>query len=452
MVLRVLVVGGGVAGIATAVQLVAQGAQVTLLEKRPFLGGRAFSISNANGHEQDNGQHIVLGACIEYLRLLTRLGVRDKIVLHKSMDVPVIANGRQARLRAVWPNRLGNLLGLLGYSHLSLLARLRVTRALLAMTFTPSYQSRHNSLDRITLHEWLRRKGQSDEDFARFWNFITLAALNDLPQNVSAAMGLMLFKTALLGDGRAAAIGYPIVGLTSLVTPSVTQFLQRNGGEVLLGKSVNRVEFNDRLATLHLANGEAIEADAVVLAVPANRVLPLLPASVARHAFFAPIKQIEFAPILSVHMWLNRPIMKWPFAATLNSHAQWIFNASAIRASNSAYQDYRDRGQYLVISVSGAWDWMHTRKDQIASFFTQELLQIFPTKPSVTVTKVAVIKTPEATFLVGPGSSTTRLPQATPVKRLFLAGDWTDTGWPSTMESAARSGVQCANAIHVAIR
>lgn len=443
---HVAIVGGGLAGLSAGVALSEQGFQVTLFEKRPFLGGRAYSFSDPEtGVEVDNGQHVFVGACSSYMQFLHKIGAWQNVRMPGRLEARVIRNGESAWLRASsWiPGSAANLPALLGYGHISLRGRLRLLYGMLRIRL--ARRKPGSPLEQETFEGWLRRHGQTDETLSRFWNLIVLPALNDDISDVSADAGLMLFQTALLGAPSKAAIGYPVVGLSRLSGDAAERFITENGGEVRKAADVAgfRTE-NGSVRGIELTSGELVEANAYVSAVPAVAMADLLPENLIEQEFFSPASEIETAPIVGVHIWYDRPVLDDRFVAVLDSPLQWVFNITRMHEREA---DEHDSGQHIAISLSGAWQWKDLGKAELREVFVAEMARVFPEADDAAITRFIIVKMLDATFRVVPGSEQNRLPQETPIGGLFLAGDWTRTGWPSTMESAVRSGNLAADAV-----
>ncbi len=431
----VVIIGGGIAGLATAVRLIQYGIKPIVLEKRPFLGGRAFSfVDSDTGIEIDNGQHVFIGACDQFQQYIHDIRASDQIKLEKRIEFPVLKRGKTSWLKArKLPGALSNLSALLGYKHVGLTGKIRILRGLLSIKLTRL--SRNSLHDLITFDDWLRDHGQNDETIQNFWNLIILPSLNDEITGVSAHTGIELFKVALLGAAQNPAMGIPLSGLSTLVGENAKKYIESHGGEIRTGVDVESLHIaKGVIAGACTVNGELIEGEAVVSAVPAAAMTPLLPGgNDGKDDFFTPAETVKTAPIVAVHIWYDRPVLTEKFVATLDSPLQWVFNDTDLKSRN-------EPGQHIVISLSGAWEWQDKTKQELRDIFTEEMAKTFPAARSATITKFTVVKMLEATFRVSPGSQKRRLSQRTPLPRFYLAGDWTDTGWPSTMESAVRSG------------
>ena len=406
-----------------------------LLERRPFLGGRAYSFEDREtGVEVDNGQHVFVGACNEYRDFLQKIDARDNVRMPDRLDAPVLRNGKTSYLKAnALPGPLANVKALLFYGHLSPAAKLRLFYGLLRIRLAKRKSG--GVLEEKTFDTWLRQNLQNDETIDNFWNLITLPALNDDIRDVNADMGVMLFQTALIGAPQNAAIGYPVVGLSSLAGTAASKFIHDAGGEVRCGVGVSDIGFDEGRPRVQTSNGESIQTDACVVALMPDKLLEVLPESHRGDPFFSRAQSVQTAPIVGVHIWYDRPVMDDIFVAAIDSPVQWVFNVTGMRETQE-----EDGGQHVVISLSGAWEWKDVPKAELQELFVAEMARLFPAAGAANVKRFLVVKMLDATFRVVPGSGRYRLPQKTPEPGFFLAGDWTDTGWPSTMEGAVRSG------------
>lgn len=440
---KVAVLGGGLAGLSAARRLLEHGCKVTLIERRPFLGGRAYSFRDGEyGPEVDNGQHVFLGCCTYYVDFLRAIGSFDQTYLPKRLRAEVIRDGVTGVLSSVpFMGRLHLLPSFFRYPHLSLSDKLRVAYGLLSARFT-NRSKNSAALDGESAYDWLKRHHQTDQAIDRLWNLFILPALNDDVRNVSADMALMVFQEALLKGPSEAAIGLSRVGLTSLNGTPAARLMEDAGGSLLSGKSVRSIEVSDgTVAGVHLSDGSMIRADAYVSALPYWVLLDSLPAEVAGDSFFSRASALESAPIVGIHLWYDRRVMDQDFVVFLDNPVQWVFNKSLIQG------DDRAEGQYVCISISGAWQYAGRPKADLIEMFTKEMARLFPRAGGAKIERSFVVKELSATFRPQPGAAKHRLPQRTPISNLFLAGDWTQSGWPATMEGAVRSGVFAADAL-----
>lgn len=427
---RVVVCGGGLAGIAAACEASLRGAEVTLVERRPFLGGKAFSFRDPDsGAEIDNGQHVFLGCCTAYAGLLRLLGTAGQTTLQPTLDVAVRdREGRVGRLRATrLPAPLHLAPSFAAYPHLSPRRKAAAARALAVLALlTPSELE---ALDELTFADWLRAHGQDEETISRFWDLIVLPTCNDRSARVSAGLAAFVFREGLLRTRAGGAIGWSRVGLTRLVDPAARTFLASRGGRVLTGRAVARVEDG----RVRLGDGTELPADRVILALPPARAHQAAPEAVPADP------ALGSSPIVNVHVWYDRPVMEEPFVAVVDGPAQWVFNRSAMG------HDARG-GHHLAVSVSGAREEIRLSKEDLAARMRAELAHLFPAARGAAVERVAVVKEPDATVAQGPGQASRRLGARTPLPGVLLAGAWTATGWPATMEGAVRSGITAARA------
>ena len=438
----VLVLGGGLAGLAASVRLLQRGLEVTLLEKRPFLGGRAFSFRDREtGEEVDNGQHVFMGCCTYYVKFLETVGAMDRAYFQPSLRVEVVRNGTTGVLASTpWLGRLHLLPSFVRYPHLGIRDKLLALYGLAVASLTD--RSKHGeALDAESCYGWLKRHHQPERVIDNLWELIVLPTLNDSVRDSSADMALMVFQEGLLKKPHDAALGYPTVGLTSLNGEPSRRYIEQAGGRLSLGRSAEAIRVEDgRVIGVELSDGRVAEADAYVSALPFDVLLDVLPPEVSGGPFFEPASRLASSPIVDIHLWYDRPVMDSPLAAFLDSPVQFVFNKSLIQGTNG-------RGQYLCISLSGAWDYVDRSKAELIEEFSAEMARLLPRAREATLERSLVVKEKRATFRSAPGAGKHRLPQATPLPNLYLAGEWTDTGWPSTMEGAVRSGVYAAEAL-----
>lgn len=444
---RIVVIGGGLAGITAAIQLRDAGLDVTLLESRPRLGGAATSYPRA-GLMIDNGQHVFLRCCASYQELLSRLGMTGSVVIQDRFDVTVLSPDGPARLRrSSLPSPLHLARALLGYQLLPLAERARVGRAALAFRRADPASA---VLDREPLGDWLAARGQGQRARRRLWDLFVISALNIDGDQASTALAAKVIKTALLGRKDAADIGMATVPLGRLHAEATASLLGRLGAETRLGARAVAVEpaagggFVVRLGRGEIAaadeaapdqeSGQSLAADGVVLAVPADQAARL--AGTAGVAGAANWAGLGHSPIVNVHVRYDRRVMDLPFVAAVDSPVQWVFD----KTRQAGVPD----GQYLAVSVSAADDLVETPTAAIRELFEPELARLFPAAAGALIRDFFVTRERRATFRQVPGSGALRPGAGTSVPGLVLAGAWTATGWPDTMEGAVRSGHSAA--------
>jgi squalene-associated FAD-dependent desaturase len=433
-VTRVVVIGGGLAGITAALACADGGATVTLIEARPRLGGLTYSWPRGE-LKVDNGQHVFLRCCTAYRALLERLGVTELTALQRRLDIPVMSawDGRVARLRRVGlpsPLHLGP--ALLRYRPLRLRQRLRAVRGALALSRVDRAAS-----DQSSFGDWLRAQGQDARTVEALWDLIGTATLNARADDASLALAAMVFQVGLLGESDAADIGWSLVPLQRLHGDAAYDRLIEAGARVRVAAKATRLEPDDGGWRV-VAGAEEHPADQVVVAVPASVAEPLLPAGTVEAApgWAAGLGQ---APIVNVHIVLAERILDEPFLAVVGSRVQWVFD----RTSPAGLA----RGQYLALSISAADGYIDEPVARLREIFLPEVARVLPAINRVPLLDFFVTRERAATIRSGPGRATLRAPARTARAGLVLAGAWTDTGWPDTMEGAVRSGQTAARVV-----
>jgi squalene-associated FAD-dependent desaturase len=468
---RVAVIGGGLAGITAAIALAEAGAAVTLLEARPRLGGATCSF-NRDGLVVDTGQHVFLGCCTAYRGLLGQLGMTAHAPIQDRFDVTVLAPGsrsagsggttpltpRRGRLRrTALPGPLHMLPALARYPFLSLAERARVSRPALAMRFVDPAEPR---VDEQRFGDWLAARGQSERARRALWDLFTVSALNIAGDDASLSLAAIVVKTGLLGKNNAADIGVPARPLGELHGDAGAALLTQLGAQVLLGAKVTVVEPSDgpdarfrvRLGrgSDEAADPAEIAADAVVLAVPHEAAARLIPPGALPDATVAGWAGLGASPIVNVHVIYDRPVTDLPFAAAIDSPVQWVFDRTRIsgldRLSDRP-EGGAGRPQYLAISLSAADEYVDVPAATLREQFVPALADLFPAAREAQVTEFFVTRERRATFRQAPGTARLRPSAATDLPGLVLAGAWTATGWPDTMEGAVRSGLSAAVAL-----
>jgi len=473
---RAVVIGGGLAGITAAIALAKANHEVTLLEAKPRLGGATMSFTR-DDLVIDTGQHVFLRCCTAYRGLLDRLGMAAHAPLQPRFDITVVAPGKKAVLkRRRLPAPLHMLPALLGYPFLNFPERMRLSLAALAFR---RLDERDPRTDELTLGDWLEAHGQDERTRRVLWDLFSVSSLNVPGDDASLALAAVVVKTGLLGDADAADIGVPALSLGELHGAAAARLLGRLGATVRLQAKVAGIELKGEGEFLiRLANGEnpaneessplpdatpdaasdraagdggsstretgVLLADAVVLAVPHEQAARLIPAGALPAETVDGWAGLGAAPIVNVHVIYDRKVMDVPFAAAVDSPVQWVFDRTRI----SGMHERGDAGQYLAISLSAADEYANQPVAQLREKFVPALAELFPAAAAATVTEFFVTREKRATFRQVPGTAKLRPPAATRLGGLVLAGAWTDTGWPDTMEGAVRSGLNAVIALH----
>ncbi len=444
--MRAVVVGGGLAGITAAVALGQAGADVTLLEAKPRLGGATMSFTR-DGLVVDTGQHVYLRCCTAYRGLLDRLGMSAHAPLQPRFDVTVLTPSRRTRLRR---NRLPAPLHLLPalarYPLLSYSERSRVSLAALAMRRVDPASP---ATDQVRFGDWLAAHGQDERARRALWDLFSVASLNVPGDDATLALAATVVRTGLLGDAGAADIGVPALSLGELHGAAAARLLGKLGVTVRLNTKVAAVEALSRRGDyqVRLARaedpGEVLDAGAVVLAVPHEAAARLIPVGALPAQTVGGWAGLGAAPIVNVHVIYDRKVMDVPFAAAVDSPVQWVFDRTRISGMHARGDD----GQYLAISLSAADEYVDVPAAELRERFVPALAELLPAAREATVTEFFVTRERRATFRQVPGTARLRPKAATALPGLVLAGSWTDTGWPDTMEGAVRSGLSAVLAL-----
>jgi squalene-associated FAD-dependent desaturase len=440
---HVVVVGGGLAGLSAAIGCAQAGHRVTVFEGRPRLGGATWSFER-NGLMFDNGQHVFLRCCTAYRGFLARLGTEDRAVLQHRLAIPVLRpdpGGGEPRIAWIRRNRLpapAHLAGSLArYRHLKPGERARVGRAVLALR---RLNLDDPALDAETFAAFLARHGQSSDVLGRLWDLITLPTVNLRAEEASLTLGAKVFRTGLLDHADAGDLGWSRVPLSTLHVDPASALLQSLGGSVHLRAKVDAIDLTDgpgpASATGVLVDGEHVGADAVIIAVPHRAAATLLPEGGSVNP--ALLERLGVSPIVDVHIVYDGKVTDYPVAAGVDTPVQYLFDKTA-----AAGRDPAD-GQVLAVSISGAEAEHGERPEALIERYTGALRRLLPRARSAAVVDAVVSREHEATFRGVPGTARLRPGPETGFERLYLAGAWTDTGWPATMEGAVRSGNRAA--------
>ena len=431
------VVGGGLAGIAAALSAADAGARVVLFEKRPQLGGGASSILR-RGRWQDNGQHVFLRCCTAYRALVERIGGEQHLFLQERLEIPVVRPGLPPAWirRTSWPAPLHLAAAIARYGHLSVVERLHVGAAAWALRRLGD----DGSLDERTFASWLHEHGQSDRAIERLWDLISLPTLNVRAAEASLLAAARTFQMGLLHDATAADIGWATVPLSRLHDDLAGEALTAAGVAVRLRSGVAAVDgHRGGPVRLLLEDGTTLEAGAAILAVPHHQVPGLLPAAAEELA--DRLRHLGVSPIVNLHLYYDRPAMPFAVAACLGTTAQWVFDRSAMVGLAP--------GRYLVVSLSAADDCARVPTAPLVERVSRDLRRLFPAARHAELLEAHVSRSPRATFRAAAGSDAYRVGSLSPIPGVFIAGAWTDTGWPATMESAVRSGRAATEALTV---
>jgi squalene-associated FAD-dependent desaturase len=440
----VIVIGGGLAGLSSAVALAEAGYRIRLLEKRPHLGGRAASYVLPGGEHVDNCQHVTLGCCTNLEDFYRRMGATEKIrfydrLLFSGMD------GRRGSLESSplpAPFHMAPSFALFPLLHWA--DKRAIARALLTIARSGGRPADIlNNPGGVTMLAWLQRHHQTERAIRRFWEVILVSALDEDLDRTDACYGIDVFWKAFLSTRGGYRVGIPCVPLGELYD-GCRHVIERGGGEVLLRAGARGFLVNgNRVEGVERDDGSTESADYYLAAVPQDVLPGLLPVQIVEHEpVFSNLRNLRTSPITGVHLWFDKVVMDEPFLTLLDGTTQWIFNKTQLYGGAA-----KNGGQYLQLVISASYSLVPRTRQEIIALCLDELREALPAVRSAALIKGTVVKETSATFSPELGSDRWRPSQKSPLPNLFLAGDWTATGWPSTMEGAVRSGYLAAEAI-----
>jgi len=436
---RILILGGGLAGLSSALTLAEAGYRVELVERKPHLGGRAASYLLPDGEHVDNCQHVTMACCTNLEDFYRRVGATGKIRYYDRV-VFLDREGRRSVLKAsALPAPLHLAPSFLMLPFLTWKDKSGIGRAMLRIA---RQGGAGKNSDSATMLEWLRGEGQTPAAIERVWKSVLVSALDEELDRAGARYGVEVFWKAFLRNRRGFEIGIPSVPLGELYG-GCRDAIEKRGGAVRTRTTVRglRIE-SGRVAAAVLDDGSELTADFFVSAVPHESLLELLPAEVvAGETMFSGLRHLRSSPITGVHLWLDRAVTEEPYLALLDRTTQWIFNKTKLYGASEA------GNQYLQLVISASYLLVEKSRQEIVDLCWRELQAALPAAREAQLVKATVVKEVAATFSPAPGCDRLRPGAHSPLANLFLAGDWTATGWPATMESAVRSGYMAAELI-----
>jgi zeta-carotene desaturase len=421
----VIVIGGGLAGLATACALGGSGHHVRLFESRPFLGGRAtsYELNTETGPETiDNCQHVLLRCCDNLLDFYQRLGVSSDVRFHREFHF-LEPGGRASIFRAGKLPAPAHFTGsFLTLRFLNLAEKIAVARAMNAIR---SEYGKRADLEQISMQQWLEEKRQPPRAIERFWRQVLVSAINEELPRMAASHGLQVFQLGFLSSSSAYEMGIPDVPLGKLYGSEAWKKI--GNVDIHLRASIDQVRIENGTVQSVRSGGEQLKADAYVSALPFERAGTMFP------ELGLDLSSFEHSPITGIHLWFDRPITELPHATLLDRTIQWMFNKS--------------EGRYVQLVVSASRSLTPLSRAEIIDLAVSELVEFFPTAREAKLEKAHVVKEVRATFSALPNLEAQRPWSKTTIPNLFLAGDWTRSGWPATMEGAVRSGYLAAEAV-----
>jgi squalene-associated FAD-dependent desaturase len=429
----VLIIGGGLAGLAAATALAPRGFRVTVLESRNRLGGRAGSFTDpSTGQLVDACQHVSMGCCTNFRHFYRTVGMNHWLRPQPCLYF-ITPDRRVSRFKADhWPAPFHLARSFLAAHFLTVKEKIHIARGL-ALLRSANHDEDPPFVD------WLVKSGQTPSTIDRFWGVVLTSALNETPDRVGLRYARKVFLDGFLSHRRGFEVEVPVVPLGRLYGEELQKWFANHGIRLQLNAGVKSIRIvNQRVHGLDLRDGDFMQADWYLSAVPFDRLLDLLSAEVINgDSYFSNLRRLETSPITSVHLWYDRPIMNRPNLVLIGCLGQWIFNRGQV-----APGEY-----YFQVVVSAARQFRSLGHGEIQRRVVEELQRLFPEAQSAKLLRARVITEQSATFSAVPGVDQWRPVQASPIRSLYLAGDWTTTGWPATMEGAVRSGYLAAEAL-----
>jgi len=433
------ILGGGLAGLAAGVALAERGVRVTVFEARPQLGGRAYSfVDEASGEVVDNGQHAMMGCYHHSLDFFERIGATAKLARQDNLRVAMVdTRGGQGRIAAApLPSPLHMLAGILGYRLLS--HRERAMALLAGARMMAIRRQRDPRLAQWTVEQMLVALGQSTWSREAFWNPVAVATLNELPDRACAAPFAEVLARAFFGRRADSQFVLARVGLSELYTDEARRFIEQRQGKVECGAIAQQVRIDgDRCTAVVLRDGREFDVDACISAIPPRALGSLLPA-------LNTWGELGSAPIVSVHLWFDRPVLEDEFVGLIGTTTQWVFNRTRLLGNGAPSP--LDR-QHLSAVISAAHELREWPSEQIVATVIEDLHRCLPLARVAQRTRAVVIKEKHATISLTPDSERRRPSTRTAIRNLYLAGDWVRTGLPATIESAVLSGRNAAQCV-----
>jgi squalene-associated FAD-dependent desaturase len=440
----VIVIGGGLSGLSAAVDLCSHGHKVTVLEQKHRCGGRAYSYVDKKTRDTvDNGQHLLMGCFKNTKHFFEMIGSLSKLNIQRNLEV-TFHHREKGFVTFRCPSLPGPfhlVAGILRLYTLTLRDRLR----LLSLLAKVGAQNKRGLIkDGMTVDEWLTSYKQTEECKENFWNVIATATLNEDPQQASALLFLKVLREAFLNGRGGSVLMIPNKGLSDLYVDDAQRYIRKHGGQVINRTRVRRVIFSgERASAVELSTGQRLRARAFVSSIPPLDLLSILPKRYdALPRENSGTKGISYSGILTINLWLDRRVMDKDFVSLLGSPIQWVFNKKRI------FLDGKGEGSYLSCVISGAGELLSWKNESLVALAVDEVARAYPETRSAKVVHSLVIREKRATMSSSPRMERLRLPARTQWQNLFLAGDWTDTGLPSTIESAVTSGFNAAGLAH----
>ena len=429
----VIIIGGGLSGIKAFINLKKNGLNALIIEKSSYLGGRAFSFEDPlTGNFIDNGQHVIVGACKEYLNLLKETNNSENLLQIKNYQVPVIKNNKVSMLGSkFFGGSLGLFISLIKYKHLNIKEKVSLIRLLIKIKYINLNTNRERKFK-----IWLKKNNQSDSTIKFFWDIFLKPALNEKIETIETKPALFVIKETFFSKNPQ-IFGLPKVNLSTLWD----NFEKSNSKNILKRTIVKKINvYKDRIKNIALNNGEELTANNYIFATQYSSIQKIFKDSNIKGNFK---NKLETSPILGIHFWFKDKVTDDRYIASVDSEIQWIFNIS---------KNHNNNENHIVISQSASEKWMKMDKGEIKKIFLKELNLIYPKANQKNLKKFSIVKQRDATFLCNEKNELIRNSIPLDLKNIYYSGDWRNTSWPSTMESAVISGKDVSESILESIK
>lgn len=437
---KIIIVGAGIAGISAAIHLAKSGYYVDVLEQNSMPGGRMISfMDKTTGEFIDNGQHLMSGAYTNFLDIINELGTKHLLNFQDSLKVRFSDYMGDDFLDAsLLPGNAGIILGLLRLKYLKWKSKYYIAKLFIKLKF--------NAIDfhNINVCDFLEDHQQTNESIRRFWQPLTLATLNLDINNAPAKMLINVLRNAFFSSQKKSVLIFPNHTLSSLIEP-FHKWLGEHESKLILNKYINILNINEDTLLSITSGDDTFTADSFIFAIPPDNLFNMLPDDLKKKEYFSMLNSFDYSPIISIYYWLDKDFKDIDFSAMIGTESQWIFNRMKI-CSNTIFDTSKYKGR-ITITISNAEELINESPKRINDLCWQEVQDVFPDMQDTTVLHSKVIKMRKATIKLT-SDMLDKLPDSnTPIKGLFLAGDYANTGLPATIESAAKSGIMAAESV-----
>ncbi|MBI5019864.1 MAG: oleate hydratase [Ignavibacteriales bacterium] len=437
-----IIIGGGLSGLAATVKLAGVGKKIVLIEQAPRLGGRCYSfVDKTTGDVVDNGQHLLVGAYHNLLDYLDLIGTRHLVSYQERSKVVFFdaMKGQSEFLLKELPRPFNLLLGLFDYKHLRPIDRFKLLRVGVAINNWTSSTERR--LEKQNIDEWLTSLGQSENALKYFWHPIAVSIMNESPKIASALLFARALRSTFLGSKNDSAILTPKVGQSELYSEPAIRFLKNHGAVIFLNRQVVSLFLKEgEIKGVITRDGETLEAESVVSAVTNYALSEIIPEEWRKEKPFCDIGKIQNSPIVSVNLWYEKDFMDLDSIGLIDRNFHWFFNRRRIITS-------KNQTGYISGVISAAHDYVDLANDEIIKLALKDIQLIYPQSKNIKVIDSLVIREKRATISASVDIEHIRPETESKIKRFFIAGDWTNTGLPATIEGAVMSGFKAANKV-----